>query len=77
MPIDNDRNRTLIALRERPEGIASRELAGTLDFSLDVVERHLQYCTDYGLATWEKKKDRTGIAAITDRGRDYLTRQNL
>jgi len=51
-------------------------LAGTLGLSSDVIERHLQYCTDYTLATW-KKKDGTGIAAMTDRGHDHLTRQDL
>ncbi|HXX37997.1 MAG TPA: hypothetical protein VEP50_07570 [bacterium] len=76
MPIDNDRNRILMALRERPPGAQSRELADALGFAQDVVERHLQYCVDYALATW-KKKDGTGLAVITDRGRDYLSRQGL
>ena len=76
MPIDKDRNRTLVALRDRPQGVPSQELAGMLGLGLDVIERHLQYCADYALATWNKK-DRTGIAAITDRGRDNPTRQGL
>ena len=76
MPINNDRNRALVALRDRPQGIPSRELAGSLGLPLDDIERHLRYCTDYALATWNKK-DGTGPAMITDRGRDYLTRQGL
>jgi len=52
-------------------------LGEMLGLPLDAVERHLLYCTDYALATWEKKKDRTGLATITNRGRDYLTRQGL
>jgi len=75
--LDKDRNRTLITLRDRPQGIPSRELAGVLDLSVNIVERHLQYCSDYGLATWSRKRDVTGPAVITDRGRDYLTRQGL
>jgi len=54
----------------------SRDLANALSLSLDVVERHLQYCVDYDLVTW-KKKEGAGLAVITDRGRDYLTRQSL
>jgi len=76
MPLDKDRNRTLVALRDAPRGLHSRDLASALSLSLDVVERYLQYCTDYDLVAW-KKKDKAGLAVITDRGRDYLTRQNL
>jgi len=76
MPLDKDRNRTLVALRDAPKGVQSRELPDVLSLPLDVIERHLQYCVDYGLATW-KKKDDTGLAVITDRGRDYLSRQGL
>lgn len=76
MPLDKDRNRTLVALRDQPQGVQSRDLVGALSLSADVIERHLQYCVDYGLATW-KKKDGAGLAVITDRGRDYLTRQGL
>jgi hypothetical protein len=47
----------------------------TLSLAQDVVERHLQYCADYDLATWKKKDG--GTAVITSRGRDYLTRQGL
>jgi len=54
----------------------SRDLASALSLSLDVVERHLQYCADYDLVTW-RKKDAAGLAMITDRGRDYLIRQSL
>ncbi|HXX40255.1 MAG TPA: hypothetical protein VEP50_19230 [bacterium] len=77
MPIDADRNRVLLALRDRPQGVRTVEMADTLGLPQDAVERHLQYCADYALATWDKKKDRTGLAVITDRGRDYLTRQGL
>ena len=76
MPLDKDRNRTLAALRDEPRGVQSRALASALGLSLDAIQRHLQYCADYGLATWEKK-DRAGLAVITDRGRDYLTRHGL
>jgi len=76
MPLDTDRNRTLAALRDAPRGMHSRDLANALSLSLDVVERHLQYCVDYDLVTW-KKKEGAGLAVITDRGRDYLTRQSL
>jgi len=76
MPLDKDRNRTLVALRDAPQGMHSRDLASALSLSLDVVERHLQYCADYDLVTW-RKKDAAGLAMITDRGRDYLIRQSL
>lgn len=43
----------------------------------EVVERHLLYCTDYGLATWGRFRNGLGQVVITDRGRDYLARQGL
>jgi len=74
MPLDKDRNRTLVTLRDTPHGMHSRDLASALGLSLEVVERHLQYCADYDLVRW-KKKEGAGLAVITDRGRDYLSRQ--
>jgi hypothetical protein len=43
----------------------------------EAVERHILYCTDYGLATWKRHRNGSGQASITDRGRDYLVRQGL
>lgn len=77
MTLDNDRNRVLAALRDRPQGLDIAALVQTLGLPRDVVERHLRYCADYALATWKPGKDGSGLAAITDRGRDYLNRQNL
>ncbi len=77
MPVDKDRNRTLVALRDRPGGAPSRDLAGSLDLPLDVVERHLLYCADYALVTWARKANGSGLAVLTDRGREYLSRQGL
>jgi len=77
MALDKDRNRILSALRDRPEGLDSAALVQTLGLTREVVERHLTYCADYGLASWPRKKDGSGLAVITDRGRDYLTRQSV
>ncbi len=77
MALDTDRNRILAALRDRPEGLDSAALVQTLGLTRDMVEGHLTYCADYGLASWSRKKDGSGLAVITDRGRDYLTRQDL
>jgi hypothetical protein len=77
MALDKDRNRVLTALRGQPEGLDSATLAQALALTQDVVERHLTYCVDYALAHWIRKKDGSGRAVITDRGRDYLARQNL
>ena len=77
MALDKDRNRILVALRDRPEGLKSSALVETLGLSREEVERHLLYCVDYGLATWARKTDGAGLATITNRGRDYLVRQSL
>ena len=77
MALDKDRNRVLAALRDRPEGVDSAALVQALGLPRDVIERHLTYCADYGLTSWTRKKDGSGLAVITDRGRDYLTRQNV
>jgi hypothetical protein len=77
MAIDNARNRVLASLRDRSEGLDSSTLVAGLSLAKDVVERHLLYCTDYGLATWKRSRDGSGHATITDRGRDYLVRQGL
>ncbi len=77
MALDEDRNRILLALRDRPAGLKSSALVETLSLPRVEVERHLQYCADYGLATWVRKTDGAGLATITDRGRDYLVRQGL
>jgi DNA-binding transcriptional ArsR family regulator len=77
MPLDKDRNRILVALRDRPEGLKSSALVEALGLPREEVERHLLYCADYGLATWVRKTDGAGLATITDRGRDYLVRQKL
>jgi hypothetical protein len=77
MALDKDRNRVLTALRGQPEGLDTATLAQALALTQDVIERHLTYCVDYALAQWNRKKDGSGRAVITDRGRDYLTRQNL
>jgi predicted ArsR family transcriptional regulator len=77
MAHDKDRNRVLASLRDRSEGIDSSDLVKDLILPREAVERHLLYCTDYGLATWKRHRNGSGQAAITDRGRDYLVRQNL
>jgi hypothetical protein len=77
MAIDKGRNRVLALLRDRPEGIDSSDLVKDLTLPREAVERHLLYCTDYGLATWKRHRNGSGQAAITDRGRDYLLRQSL
>lgn len=76
MPVDKDRNRVLVALRDQPQGVEIQQLVQALNLPFDVVERHLRYCADYDLATLKKKKN-GGTAVITGRGRDYLTRQGL
>jgi hypothetical protein len=77
MAIDNERNRVLASLRDRSEGTNSSVLGERLSLVREVVERHLLYCTDYGLATWRPVRNGLGQAVITDRGRDYLARQGL
>ncbi len=77
MALNEDRNRVLVALRSQPEGLKSSALVEVLGLSREVVERHLLYCADYGLATWNRNRDGSGLAVITDRGRDYLVRQRL
>lgn len=75
MAIDNDRNRVLASLRDQSDGANSSVLGEQLGLMREVVERHLLYCADYGLATWKRVRNGLGQAVITDRGRDYLTRQ--
>ncbi len=77
MAFDTERNRVLLSLRDRPEGADSARLTQTLGLSREMVERHLLYCADYGLATWARNRKSAGSAAITHRGRDYLVRQGL
>jgi hypothetical protein len=77
MAFDTDRNRLLTSLRDRTEGIDSSALVTDLILPRDVVERHLLYCTDYGLATWKRHRNGSGHVAITDRGIGYLVRQGL
>ena len=77
MALDKDRNRVLTSLRDQSEGIDSSDLVRDLTLPREAVERHLLYCTDYGLATWKRHRNGSGQAAITDRGLDYLVRQNL
>jgi hypothetical protein len=49
--LDNDWNRVLASLRDRLEGVDSSALINGLTLAREAVERHLLYCTDYGLAT--------------------------
>lgn len=77
MAIDNERNRVLASLRDQTEGVNSAVLGERLGLVRAVVERHLLYCADYGLATWRRVRNGLGQAEITDRGRDYLVRQEL
>jgi hypothetical protein len=77
MALDSDRNRVLASLRDRAEGVDSSALGKGLTLEREAVERHLLYCTDYGLATWKRHRDGSGQAMITERGRDYLGRQGL
>ncbi len=76
MAFDNDRNRLLLSLPERPDGVSSPDLIQVLGLSRETLERHLLYCADYGLATWIRNRDGK-LAAITKRGQDYLIRQGL
>jgi predicted ArsR family transcriptional regulator len=75
MAIDDDRNRVLAALREQAAGANSAVLGERLGLAREAVERHLLYCADYGLATWRRVRSGLGDAVITERGRDYLSRQ--
>ncbi len=77
MAFDNDRNRVLVSLRDRPGGVNGPGLIDALGLSREVVERHLLYCADYGLATWPRNRGVSSLAVITPRGRDYLVRQGL
>ena len=77
MALDNDWNRVLASLRDRSEDVDSSGLINGRTLAREAVERHLLYCTDYGLATWKRHRDGSGQAVITDRGRDYLVRQGL
>ena len=77
MAVDNDRNRVLASLRDRSDGVDSSTLGESLTLAREAVERHLLYCADYGLATWKRHRGGSGLAAITERGRDYLVRQGL
>jgi len=75
MAIDNERNCVLASLRDQSDGATSSVLGAQLGLVRAVVERHLLYCADYGLATWRRVRNGLGHAVITDRGRDHLTRQ--
>jgi hypothetical protein len=77
MPLDNDRNRVLAALRDEPHGADSAALATKLGIAKDEVERHLLYCADYALVSWNRHVKGLAPALITTRGRDYLRRQSL
>jgi hypothetical protein len=77
MALDNERNRVLASLRDQSIGANSALLGERLGLALEVVERHLLYCADYGLATWRRVRNGSGTAVITDRGREYLLRQSL
>jgi hypothetical protein len=77
MPLDHDRNRVLAALRDEPHGADSAALAAQLGLAKDVVERHLLYCADYGLVSWNRHVKGSAPAMITTRGRDYLQRQSV
>ena len=77
MALDNERNRVLAALRDHSAGANSAVLGERLGLVREVVERHLLYCADYGLATWSRVRSGLGNAVITERGRDYLLRQSL
>jgi hypothetical protein len=75
--VDNDRNLALLLLRDRPEGVDNPGLIEALVLSREMVERHLLYCADYGLATWPRNRGASRLAVITPRGRDYLVRHGL
>jgi hypothetical protein len=70
-------NGVLMSLRDQSAGLASPILINALGLPREEVERHLLYCSDYGLATWTRKNDGSGLAVITGRGLDYLSRQGL
>jgi hypothetical protein len=75
MAIDNERNLVLASLGDQSDGANNSVLGEQLGLVREVVERHLLYCADYGLATWRRVRNGLGQAVITDRGCDYLTRQ--
>ncbi len=77
MALDGERNRVLACLREESTGADSTNLSQRLSLAKEDVERHLLYCTDRDLAKWKRERNGLGLAMITDRGRDYLTRQGL
>jgi hypothetical protein len=77
MAFDIDRNRVLVSLRDRPDGVDGPGLIEALGLSRETVERHLLYCADYGLATWPRSRGASRLAVITPRGCDYLVRQGL
>ena len=76
MAFDNDRNRVLRSLWDKPEGVDHASLIEVLGLSNEMVERHLLYCVDYGLAYWTRTRT-SKLAVITPRGRDYLGRQGI
>ena len=77
MALDTERNRVLACLRDESAGADSSNLSQRLSLTKEDVERHLLYCTDRDLAKWKRERNGLGLAVITDRGRDYLTRQGL
>ena len=88
MAIDSERNRVLVCLRDQSAGgtdSGGTDSGGTdsgilgerLSLAKEDVERHLLYCADRDLAKWKRIRNGLGCAVITDRGRDYLTRQGL
>ena len=77
MPFDNDRNRVLLWLRDRPEGVDSSRLIEVLGLSRETVERRLPHYGDYGLATWTRNRGTSRLVVITSLGRDYLVRQEV
>ena len=62
MAIDDERNRVLAALRDQPDGANSSVLGERLGLARGVVERHLLYCADYGLAAWKRVRSGLGHA---------------
>ncbi len=73
----NERNLVLLSLRDRPESADSPGLMRALGLSQQMVERHLIYCVDYGLAAWTERRGGSRRAAITQWGRGYLARQGF
>ncbi len=72
-----ERNLVLLSLRDRPEDADSPGLMRALGLSRQMVERHLIYCVDYGLAAWTERSGASRRAAITQWGRGYLARQGF